>query len=72
MILILHDIDTKNYGGSLIAVKNIIDLLELNHNFPDSCLACKVKLNDYKFDVCVTYNLASTCKYRYNEEYFKK
>ena len=44
------------HGGSLIAVSNNLISEEINHPMPDSCVACKVRINKTEFVICSFYN----------------
>ena len=47
----LHESGKNAHAGSLFAVKNSIESLELKHNLPDSSVVCRKKIVRNKLDV---------------------
>ena len=64
------DGDINFHGGSLIAVKNSYNSEQIGTPFPDSCLACRIKLNTWEVVICAFYNHRIGSAYRYSVEYY--
>ena len=59
------------HGGSLIAVRNNLISEKIENPMPDSCVACKVRINTTEFVICSFYNPPKGSPYRYSIEDFQ-
>ena len=59
------------HGDTLIAVKNTLLSEKINSTLPNSCVACKITLNDTQVFLYAFYNPPISCSYRYTIEDFQ-
>ena len=57
--------DRNANGGTLIAVKNTLISEKINSILPNSCVACKITLNDAQEFLYAFYNPPISSSYRY-------
>ena len=63
--------DRNAHGGTLIAVKTILISEKINSTLPNSCVACKITLNDTQIFIYAFYNPPISSSYRYTTEDFQ-
>ena len=63
--------DRNAHGGTLIAVKNTLISEKINSTLPNSCVACKITLNDTQVFLYAFYNPPISGSYRYTIDDFQ-
>ena len=63
--------DRNAHGGTLIAVKNTLISEKINSTLPNSCVACKITLNDTQVFLYALCNPPISSSYRYTIEDFQ-